>query len=87
MTAAVKKQASYQDLYSLPENMVGEILDGELIASPRSSPRHTKTASVLGSEIIGPFHKGSGGGPGGWLILIEPELKLGAQVMVPDIVG
>jgi Uma2 family endonuclease len=37
---------------------------------------------VLGN----PFHRGSGG-PGGWIILDEPELHLGADVLVPDLAG
>ena len=43
-------------------------------------------ASSLGVEIGGPFHKGRGG-PGGWIILDEPELHLGEHVVVPDLVG
>lgn len=34
----------------------------------------------------GPFQFGQGG-PGGWWILYEPELHLGADVMVPDLAG
>ena len=33
-----------------------------------------------------PFHRGSGG-PGGWWILDEPELHFGEQVVVPDLAG
>src|SRR5262249_30175951 len=33
-----------------------------------------------------PFHRGRGG-PGGWLILEEPELHLGDQILVPDLAG
>ena len=40
----------------------------------------------MGFEIGGPFHKGSGG-PGGWIILDEPELHLGEHVLVPDLAG
>ena len=36
--------------------------------------------------MIGAFQKGSGG-PGGWWILIEPEVHLGDDVFVPDVVG
>ena len=39
MAVALKKQAVYDDLFSLPDNMVGEIIDGELIATPRPSRR------------------------------------------------
>lgn len=33
-----------------------------------------------------PFHEGRGG-PGDWWILDEPELHLGADVLVPDLAG
>jgi Uma2 family endonuclease len=32
------------------------------------------------------FHRGRGG-PGGWIILDEPELHLGEHVLVPDLAG
>ena len=81
-----KKKATYEDLCALPENMVGEIIDGELHATPRPSFRHGIAASVLGGEIVGPFQIGRGG-PGGWLIIDEPELHLGPHIIVPDMAG
>src|SRR5688572_17324552 len=71
--------ATYDDLLKLPEHVVGEIVAGELWASPRPAARHARTSSLLGSEIIGPFDRGRGG-PGGWWILFEPELHLGNDV-------
>jgi hypothetical protein len=44
-------------------------------------------ASSLGEELTGPVQKGRGGGPGGWWILDEPELHLGADILVPDLAG
>jgi Uma2 family endonuclease len=41
---------------------------------------------VLGFELGGPFHRGRNG-PGGWWILVEPELHFGADVLVPDLAG
>jgi Uma2 family endonuclease len=35
---------------------------------------------------MGPFDRGKGG-PGGWLLLLEPELHLGEDVLVPDLAG
>lgn len=31
MPEAARKQAAYEDLYGIPENMTGQIVDGELI--------------------------------------------------------
>jgi Uma2 family endonuclease len=83
----VKKQASYADLFDLPGNMVGEIINGELIATPRPSRKHAVAASVLGAEILPPYQFGRGGGPGGWVILDEPEISLGSHIVVPDLAG
>jgi Uma2 family endonuclease len=86
MATPVKARATYADLVALPENLVGEIIDGELYASPRPAGRHTLAASSLGADLGGPFQKGRGG-PGGWWILDEPELHFGEDVVVPDLGG
>jgi Uma2 family endonuclease len=81
-----KRPATYTDLEELPPNMVGEIIAGELYASPRPAMPHTLLTTELASELLGPFHRGHGG-PGGWRILFEPELHLGGDVLVPDFGG
>jgi Uma2 family endonuclease len=73
-------------LLELPDNMVGQIVDGELIASPRPAPPHAIATSHLGVEIGGAFGRRRGG-PGGWLIIDEPEVHLGEQILVPDLAG
>ena len=82
-----KKMATYQDLCALPGNRVGEIVNGELVATPRPSYRHGNAATQLVSELAGPFQSGKSGGPGGWWILVEPEIHLGEHVLVPDLAG
>ena len=86
MLSPKSKPATYADIEALPENMVGEILFGVLHAHPRPSPRHSRASSTLGVELGGPFDRGRGG-PGGWIILDEPELHLGPHVIVPDLAG
>jgi Uma2 family endonuclease len=78
--------ASYAELSALPQHVVGEIIGGELVVSPRPGPRHAIAASTLGGELGPPFHGGRGG-PGGWWIVDEPELHLGDDVLVPDLAG
>jgi Uma2 family endonuclease len=70
----------------VPEHWVGEIIGGELLASPRPAPSHCLASSGLGIEIGGPFQRGKGG-PGGWWIIDEPELHLGGDALVPDLAG
>lgn len=86
--AAVKKKAraTYAEIVALPEHLVGEIIDGELVVSPRPAPRHAYSTSGVGMKLGPPFHFGDGG-PGGWWILDEPELHLGEDVLVPDLAG
>ncbi|MEM5790015.1 MAG: Uma2 family endonuclease [Syntrophobacteraceae bacterium] len=86
MSERTKKKASYEDLYSVPENMTGEIIGGELIVTPGPSRRHVYATTALGNEVGPPYQLGRGG-PGGWVILIEPEIGLGEHIIVPDLAG
>ena len=78
----------YQQLSALPENLTGEIIDGELYTQPRPSGRHALTERSLTLELAGPFDKGRGG-PGGWWIIPEPEIHFirDTVVAVPDLAG
>lgn len=87
MTEIARKQATYEDLYSIPENMTGEIIDGELFVTPRPSRKHGLCATALGAAVTAPYQFGQGGGPGGWVFIIEPEIGLGQDILVPDLAG
>jgi Uma2 family endonuclease len=80
------RRATFEDLLELPDNLVAEIVDGELHASPRPAPRRAVAKVAIGTLIATPFHFGRGG-PGGWWILPEPEVHLAADVVVPDFGG
>jgi len=80
----LKKHATYDDLCDVPDNLVAEIFDGELYATPRPALPHTHASSALGATLFGSFHRS---GRGGWIILDEPELHFGNDVLVPDIAG
>jgi Uma2 family endonuclease len=82
----LKKNATYDDLREVPEHFVAEMFDGDLYASPRPALPHAHAASVLGGKLMEPFHSGANG-PGGWVILHEPELHFGKDVLVPDLAG
>jgi Uma2 family endonuclease len=86
MSETARRYAVYEDLFDLPENMVGEILHGVLETHPRPAPRHARASSSLGGKIVAPYDHGQGG-PGGWWILDEPELHLDSDIMVPDLAG
>lgn len=86
MPRPVRKPARYEDLFTIPANTTGQIVAGELIVTPRPSRQHVKAATALGSELTFPFDFGRGG-PGGWVILVEPEIQLGGHILVPDLAG
>ena len=81
-----KKPASYEDLLRVPDHLVAEILEGELFATPRPAAPHAHTAFRLSAALGAPFDAGRGG-PGGWVMLFEPELHLHEDVVVPDLAG
>jgi Uma2 family endonuclease len=80
--------AVYAEFEAVPPHLVAEIIDGELVTSPRPAAPHTRAASRLGMRLGSPFDLGENG-PGGWVILDEPELHLGnpADILVPDLAG
>jgi Uma2 family endonuclease len=82
------RRATYDDLLQVPDILVAEIIDGELITSPRPAFPHARATSVMRGDLD-PFDRrpGGPGGPGGWWILFEPELHLGTDVVVPDLAG
>lgn len=86
MPEPARKQANYNDLLGLPENMIGEIIDGELSVTPRPSFDHAHAGSILGGELVPAYRLGRGG-PGGWIILDEPEIWLSEHILVPDLAG
>lgn len=86
---SARRPATYADVLSAPEHMVAEIVDGELYTSPRPATPHARASVVLSGDLLQGFDGPPGGGaaPGGWWILAEPELHLGADVLVPDLAG
>ena len=86
MADPARRAATYDDILALPPHVNGQILFGVLHAHPRPAPRHANAATTLSELLAPPFRRGRGG-PGGWLILFEPELHLGEHVIVPDLAG
>ena len=85
---AARPPATWEDLAVTPEDgRKYEILAGTLEALPSPLPGHRFAQGVLVSELHAPFFGGRGG-PGGWWILIEPDIFLGVNDIVsPDVVG
>ncbi|HEX7596581.1 MAG TPA: Uma2 family endonuclease [Polyangia bacterium] len=86
MAEPAKKPATYEDVLAAPPHKIAEIVDGEFILSPRPASPHAVAASAISEELGPPFKRGRGG-PGGWIIIYEPELHFGSNVLVPDLAG
>ena len=88
MNVPARRHATYQDVLDAPPHQVAELIAGVLYTNPRPAPSHAQATSVLIEELGPPFKRGRGG-PGGWMILVEPELHLGIgpDVLVPDLAG
>ena len=94
MASTAPKRATYADVLAAPANAVAQVAHGVLYTHPRPAGPHAAAASVLGMDLGGAFHRGRGG-PGGWIILDEPELHLvparppvgDVDVLVPDLAG
>jgi Uma2 family endonuclease len=78
------RPANYDDLLQQPDDLVAEILDGELHVTPRPTALAAGSAFTLGGMLR---RASSAGDPDGWQILNEPELRLGADVLVPALAG
>lgn len=76
----------WRELVALPDDLVGEIVAGEIVASPRPDPPHVRSQSNLQTLLGGPFGFGLGG-PGGWVLVTEPRVRFGDEVRVPDLAG
>lgn len=81
-----KRRATYQDVLDAPDHLVAEIVDGELYTSPRPGGPSNTAASVLTGLLLPPFMLGIVG-PGGWIIVAEPEIHIGEEIVVPDLAG
>ncbi len=89
-------RATYADLEAVPADKIAELIRGTLVVMPRPAARHARASSALTMEIGGPFDRGRGG-PGGWVILDEPELHFPDptapldpdefDALVPDLAG
>lgn len=85
MTAA-PKLATYDDVLASPPHVVAEVLRGTPHQSPRPAAPQAIAGSALGVELGSSFQRRRGG-PGGWVILDEPELHLDREIVVPDLAG
>ena len=73
MTTA-ERLARYEDIFGLPDNVVGEIIAGQLYTHPRPAPAHVRVSSVLGNKVGTSFNQGEGAGAA-YCWLIDPGAR------------
>jgi Uma2 family endonuclease len=91
-TAAVmdpgRRRATYEDLLALPEKERAELISGNITLLPSPRPRHSKPQGALRRFVGGPYDDDDGfGGRGGWWIFVEVDVRLGEDVVRPDLAG
>jgi Uma2 family endonuclease len=76
----------YEELLDLPEYLLGQIIDGDVIITSWPANRQVVAHSDLLFQLSSAFMLGRTG-PGGWWILSRMELHVGDDVLVPSILG
>lgn len=87
------RRATYADLEAVPPGKVAELIEGTLYVFPRPAFPHLNAELGVGEALRGPFQRGRGG-PGGWWIVVEPEVHFpdasapkGFHAVAPDLAG
>jgi Uma2 family endonuclease len=84
-----RKLKGWEDLLAMPEDLHAEIVGGNVVLPPAPLPRHSRAQRAAARFVGGPFDDDDGrGGPGGWWILLEVDVRLAEHDIVrPDIAG
>jgi Uma2 family endonuclease len=80
------RPATEADWAAVPAPYTAHLIDGELHAMGRPRARHAVAMSGLISTLTGPFQRGLGG-PGGWLLLPEVDVRVRRDIVAPDLAG
>lgn len=80
------RRATVEDLDAITDEdgLTAELLGGELYVQPQPRVWHRNVQGRLISKLSGPFNDDPDA-PGGWVFLIEPELRIGGEVLMPDL--
>jgi Uma2 family endonuclease len=90
MSLPARKLATVADLLAIrEEDRFHEIVAGELVRKAAPSPRHGAAQVLVGSLVVRPYGRRSGGRwPGGWWFATEVEVQLEEhEVYRPDVAG
>ena len=80
------RPATFENLVALPGLYVAEIVGGKLYPSRPLAPLPSVARTAL-LAMVGRAYSFGQDRPGGWWILVLPELHFGPDVVVPDLAG
>jgi Uma2 family endonuclease len=82
-------RATLADFLAIAEEVrFHELIDGEIVEKAAPSAEHGTTQLEVGSRLMNPFgRQPPSGGPGGWWLATEVEIRFGDDVCRPDIAG
>ncbi len=84
MTGSAKRPATYADLETVPEHLVAEIVGGELVTRSHGWMLPAMARTALSVEL-GRLAQRRSNPEACWQIVPLPELRLGIEVLVPEI--
>lgn len=74
--------ATYDDLLNVPEHLVAELIDGKLYTWPRPLARDLLVQGGLVTLLSQRYRRS-----GEWWLMMEPEVHLRGDVLVPNLAG
>jgi Uma2 family endonuclease len=87
MAQRIPPKATEADFRALPDDRKAHLVEGQIYCHARPRVSHAELIGALHQELANTYRDKRRGGPGGWVFLIEPELKLGQDILAPDIAG
>ena len=90
MSQPARRTATLADFWAIPEaERFHEFMSGEILEKAAPSGEHGDAQAGVVSAVRPPFQrKSGGGGPGGWWIATEVEVRLETgDIVRPDVVG
>lgn len=88
MLARVPHLATWDDLALLPGEVRAEVIAGAVETMPSPTVNHQIFIGGVQADLVPPFMRGGGNGPGGWWIVPDVDVELGPHDVVrPDISG
>ena len=82
-----RRPATIADWEAVPAPYTAHLIDGKLYAMGRPRPAHAVALGRLFARLS-PFDPGpERQGPGGWLLLLEVDVRVGGNIVAPDLAG